>query len=357
MTREADVAIVGGGVVGQLLALALSDRGRTVLLLDAGPACPPASWAGGGILSALFPWRYPDPLTALTLDACTRYQVLARRILAVEGPDPEILTCGMHVEAGDEMAAALSWAERYAISAEPASDSPLGAEGVVSFPTIAAIRNPRLLKGLATLLAAEHVAVQRPVTVVGMDAVAGRWRLETSAGVVVAQQVALSAGAWSAGLLASRGLQMPLMPVKGEMLLYGPQVPAPPHILLAREGYVIPRADGHMLVGSTVQPGLMDHRLTDEAGRFLENVAARLWPPLVGQIPLAQWAGIRPGSSRSWPIMGELPGGPGLFVATGHYRNGLVSAPASAELLADLMCGRTPSLDPEPYSVSSSSPP
>lgn len=354
-----DVAVVGGGVMGQLTALALADRGCKVALLDAGNDIPPASWAGGGILSALFPWRYPDELTNLTIDALARYRRLGERIRGAGGPDPEVQQIGMHVDAGAEVDRAMAWAKDRGISAYrlAATESSLASVGAIALPEVGVVRNPRLLKGLAGLLAHGNVKVQRGVTVRAWRPGGAGWLLETSCGWFDAEKLVLAAGAWAGPLLARHGVSLPLMPVQGEMLLFPAGAPAPLHILLGEEGYVIPRKDGCILAGSTLRPGVEDQRPTEQACKQLKATAASLWPPLASIEPVAQWAGIRPGNQRAWPWLGELPQAPGVFIAAGHYRNGLVSAPASAELLANLICGERPFIDPEPYSVSSSSPP
>ncbi|MCH8544833.1 MAG: FAD-dependent oxidoreductase [Alcanivorax sp.] len=351
-----DVVVIGGGVLGQLTALALSDRGRQVHVLDAGPVRPPASWAGGGILSALFPWRYPEALTALTRDALSAYQAIGERMLSAGGPDPEARATGMLAYAGDDQAAALAWAARHGVRAE-AGDAFLAAAplppkpGSVWLPGVGTLRNPRLLKGLARLLPACGVSVERPVSVSQLTPIPGGWNIITDKGNVTARQVLIAAGAWSAALLKPLGVTLPLVPVQGEMLLYPAGTPSPGAVLLAREGYVIPRADGHILVGSTLRRGTWDQRPTAEAAEALRGMAAEIWPPLAEVTPVAQWAGLRPGSDRAWPWLSGVPQAPGVFVAAGHYRNGLVSAPASAALLASLMCGETPATDPAAYSL------
>lgn len=355
-----ETLIVGGGVMGLLTALHLHDRGRQVCLVDAGSAIPPASWAGGGILSALFPWRYPDPLTRLTHHAHDDYIRLSARIRAAGGVDPQVHRTGMLVSCRGDGDKALSWARKWGVAmyrpGEAGIPPGLRADNHVWMPEVGTIRNPRLLQGLRHLLQKEGVK-QLEGQVQSIIRHAGGWRLTGSGLELYSDQVLLSAGAWANSLLAEMDVELSLMPVRGEMLLYDAGLQPPPCIILEESGYVIPRADGKVLVGSTLDPDITDQRPTEKAARNLEAVARWLWPPLQGKVPLAHWAGIRPGSSRPWPWLGEVPGGSGLFVAAGHYRNGLVSAPASAELLADLMCGRTPSLDPEPYSVSSSSPP
>lgn len=346
-----DTVVVGGGVLGQLTALALADRGRRVRLLDAG--LPPASWAGGGILSALFPWRYPDALTTLTCRALPDYQALAARIVASGGQDPEAVKTGLLIYAGEEIEQAAVWAARWQIplvSGElPDLPGTVQSSDALWLPGVGTIRNPRLLKGLSHLLHLNDVTIERPVQVSALSQAGPAWRLQTSAGEYQAEQVLVAAGAWSMALLASLGVTLPLRPVQGEMLLYGADCPAPPCVVLADDGYVIPRVDGQTVVGSTIRETGFDQRPTGDAHIALKKVGERLWPPLQFHTPVAQWAGLRPGSNRPWPWLGEIPEAPGVFVAAGHHRNGLVSAPASAALLAALMCDERPPFDPEPY--------
>ena len=346
-----DTVVIGGGVLGQLTALALADRGRRVRLLDAG--LPPASWAGGGILSALFPWRYPDALTALTFQALPAYQALAARIMNAGAKDPEAHKTGLLIHAETEIEQAIAWAASWQIQVMPGESSGLPSilrsPGALWFPDIGTIRNPRLLKGLSHLLRQSGVIIERSVHVSALRRSGSAWRLQTSRGEYQTEQVLLAAGAWSTALLASLGVTLPLRPVQGEMLLYDTGSPAPPCVVLTDEGYVIPRADGQTVVGSTMREAGFDQRPTEEAYVALRKVGERLWPPLRSREPVAQWAGLRPGSNRPWPWLSEVPSAPGLFVAVGHHRNGLVSAPASAYLLAALMCDQRPPFDPEPY--------
>ncbi|MBZ2190527.1 FAD-dependent oxidoreductase [Alcanivorax sp. JB21] len=349
--------VIGAGVVGMLSALALRERGYHVTVLDMATARPPASWAGGGILSALFPWRYPAPLTALTQDAVPRYTQLAARILAAGGPDPEVYTCGMLVDAGGEHDAALAWAARHGKPADYRSASQVAPvlpdAPWIWLPEVGTVRNSRLLKGLHCLLAREGVSRAPSAAVSAIVPEQGAWRVSSAEGAIMTDQVLIAAGAWSAELLADAGLQLGLQPVQGEMLLYPPGLAPPPCVLLSDAGYVIPRRDGHVLAGSTLRHGSQDQRPTAGAAQQLRAMAETLWPPLKDTTPVAHWAGIRPGSARQWPWLGEVPDAPGLFLATGHYRNGLVSAPASAELIACLMAGKRPSIDPRPYALSS----
>lgn len=357
-----DVLVVGAGVAGILSALELQQRGCSVRLLDAGVARQPASWAGGGILSPLFPWRYPDAMTPLTRNARRDYALWRDRILAVGGSDPELRDGGMLVlEPGDDELA-IAWAGRHGVRLEQISAAErmpwLADRHALWLPEIARIRNPRLLKGLEVLRCQAGIELVRGQAF-SVEKATDSVRVLTSNGEQQAGCVLLTAGAWTAGLLPE-SLRQSIFPVRGQMLLYRPAGPFPDSVLLSPAGYLIPRADGLLLAGSTVETGIDDCIPTEQAFARLRGMAEQLWPALRGVIPVAQWAGIRPGSTSALPLIGSLPGSEGhIWINSGHFRNGLVCAPASAELIADLICGLTPGMDPAPYSVSgsSSSPP
>ena len=354
----ADVLVVGGGIVGLLSALNLSDRGLSVTVIDAGGQRPPASWAGGGILSPLFAWRYPDPMNRLTHDATARYRALVDRLQGKAGlRAPDLHPSGLWVAVdGDERRRALRWASDWGVSCQEGalsrhvSTAP-EREGVW-FPEIGNLRNPRLLKALRVALVAQGVEfVNATVEAVRPGAIGAELTLSRG-GPLFAPRVLLCAGAWTSALLAPLGVRLPLFPAKGEMLLYRLPPGRVPTIVLTDEGYLIPRADGAVLAGSTLKAG-DDTTHPTVTGRWaLQAMAASLLPELASATPAHHWAGVRPGSDRDWPYLGPVPGTPGVFAAAGMHRNGLVAAPASAELLVGLICGETPSLDPTDYSLS-----
>jgi len=357
-----DVLVVGGGIVGLLGALELTRRGRTVTIIDAPAQYPPASWAGGGILSPLYAWRYSDAMTRLSLNAFSRYQQILDESNAAGIPGCEALlhSGGLWVEtSGDDAVRARQWAERWQVlvQAMPASERmPESAVGAgLLFPSLGNIRNPGLLKVLRTHLQRlgvrfESAMVSRIVPgAVGGQVLAAdgrQWQGDT---------VVISAGHAAAELLRSIHFAMPLFPAKGEMLLYRVKPGQVPGVMLTERGYLIPRQDGSVLVGSTLRKG-DDTTYPTVAGRYqLERLATRLWPELASCSPAFHWAGVRPGCERDIPFIGLVPGTNGVFAAVGHYRNGLVAAPASAELLAQLITGEQPFTDPKPYSLSSAS--
>ncbi len=355
-----DVLIIGGGIVGSLSALELADRGRRVTLLDVPRRHPPASWAGGGILSPLYHWRYPEPMNRLTLDGPRRYRELVRR-LAGNGLDPsDLCESGLWVEAdGAEAERGLAWARAHdqrCLAAPLSAHLPNGRAGQgLWFPEIGNIRNPRMLKALHAGLRERGVTwIEARATAVWPGERGGEVRLDNGERRR-ASTLLISAGAWSPDLLDALGVTVPLFPAKGEMLLYRLAPGQVPSTILTEQGYLIPRADGAVLAGSTLRKDDASTSPTAEGRRTLETMAAGILPMLAARRPDHHWAGVRPGSARDWPWLGEVPGTRGVFAAVGHHRNGLVSAPASAELLAQLMCGESPLLDPADYAFEPSS--
>lgn len=139
------------------------------------------------------------------------------------------------------------------------------------------------------------------------------------------------------------------MPVLGQMLLYRMEPGWLTTMVLHKGRYAIPRRDGHVLVGSTLEQRGFDKAVTAEAQRELRAAAEQMLPALRDVAPVRQWAGLRPGAPDGVPLMGRVPGHEKLWLCAGHFRNGLVLSPASAQLMADLLLGREPAIDPVPY--------
>lgn len=357
-----DVVIIGGGVIGCLSALNLLDAGMSVTLIERGSTGREASWAGGGIVSPLYPWRYSEAISALAQWSQDYYPQLGEKLAAQTGIDPEVTPCGLMWLDHEEQDQALAWAARH--------DKPLrkmeadfiydrvpvlapGFQGALWHQGLANVRNPRLMAALKVRLQQhpsfsllENTQVSGLLEKTGRVAGVRHAHGEVSAGAVV-----LAAGAWSGDWLAGIGSGLPVAPVKGEMLLYKREPGWLSTMVLYQGRYAIPRSDGHILIGSTLQHVGYDKRTTEQALKSLRESAIGLLPDLAREQPVAQWAGLRPGSPEGVPYIGEVPERPGLWVNAGHYRNGLVLAPASCRLLADLMTGNQPAIDPGPYGL------
>jgi len=352
--------VAGGGVIGLISAYHLALSGRQVILLDRGEAGRESSWAGGGIVSPLYPWRYSPAVTALAHWSQDFYPRLGEQLFAQTGIDPEVQVTGLYWLDLEDEADALAWAQRerralrqVAMStvydAVPALAS--GYTHAVAMADVANVRNPRLVKALrAALLQMPNVTLREHCPVTGFIHEGGRiCGVRTAQGEVRGEQVVVAAGAWSAKVLASLGIELPVEPVKGQMILYKCAEDFLPSMVLAKGRYAIPRRDGHILIGSTLEHAGFDKTPTETALDSLKASAVELLPGLAEADVVGHWAGLRPGSPDGVPFIGEVPGQPGLWLNCGHYRNGLVLAPASCQLLADLMLGRTPIIEPAPY--------
>ncbi|HDS1734830.1 glycine oxidase ThiO [Pseudomonas sp. BP8] len=354
------VVIVGGGVIGLLTAFNLAAKVEQVVVCDQGEVGRESSWAGGGIVSPLYPWRYSAAVTALAHWSQDFYPQLGERLFASTGVDPEVHTTGLYWLDLDDEAEALAWAARAqrplsAVDISAAYDAVpgLGAgfKRAIFMAGVANVRNPRLVKSLkAALLAMPNVTLREHCQISGFSQAGGRITgVQTAEGVLPADEVVLSAGAWSGDLLRSLGLELPVEPVKGQMILYKCAEDFLPSMVLAKGRYAIPRRDGHILIGSTLEHAGYDKTPTEDALASLKASAVELLPGLAGATPVAHWAGLRPGSPEGIPYIGPVPGHEGLWLNCGHYRNGLVLAPASCQLFTDLLTGAEPIIDPAPY--------
>lgn len=365
MTRTShDVAIVGGGVIGMLVARELSDEGLTVALFERGPCGGEASWAGGGIVSPLYPWRYLDAVTALASRAQEAYPSLSAALLEETGIDPELEPCGLLMLDAEDEAEALAWARRKGRRMQSVDREFLQARQPALarafrrglwMPDVANVRNPRLVQALKRSLEQRGVVIREHHEAGDVTrlhgAVDALW-VRDSAGEehrVVADHYVFCAGAWTGRLLRGIGQPIAVEPVRGQMLLFELPERILHEIVLHQGRYLIPRRDHHVLVGSTLEHTGFDKQTTRDALDSLRQSAERMLPALQGVPVKRQWSGLRPAAPGGVPFIGRLPGLDNAWVNAGHYRNGLVLAPASARLLADLMTDAQPLVDPAPY--------
>ncbi len=361
-----DCIVVGGGLIGMLTARLLRDGGADVMLLERGDLGREASWAGGGILSPLYPWRYPGPVTALASYSQARYRAFTEALHEETGIDPEWTPSGLLILDVDQQTEASAWAQetgadlrsldRNAVrECEPALAESF--ESGLWMPAIAQVRNPRLVKALRASLQARGVECRTGTPVQRMAVQSGRVRgVETADGVIEAERVVVAIGAWSAHLVPGIGAGLPVEPVRGQMILFKARPDMLQRIVLHRDHYLIPRRDGRILAGSTLERVGFDKSTTEEAEQLLHRLAVELVPALA-QAPIEHhWAGLRPGSPTGVPFIAEHPRIKGLFVNAGHFRNGVVMGLGSARLVADLMLGREPEIDPAPFGLERSGP-
>lgn len=366
MTRNPDVVIVGAGIVGCAIAYRLSKEKLSVAVVERGEVGREASWAAGGILTPVHLAEYPGPLAELCAASMRLYPGLVEELRPQSAADPEFRTTGLLLLVRDDEGARAAsvieeWKRRHgqpverlsretALAREPGLAP--GLREALLLPDIAQVRNHRLTAALAEAARRRGVEFRTDSPVTGFLRIPGRVNgVKTPRGDLYGGVTILAAGAWSGECGRSLGLDLKVKPVKGQMLL----VEGPPdfcrHVILEGDSYLVPRADGRILIGSTLEDAGFDKRVTLDAVHHLSGRGAELLPG-VARLPLVHsWAGLRPATPDRLPYLGRAPM-EGLLVATGHFRNGILLAPITAELVADLLLGRPPSIALEPFSPS-----
>ncbi len=331
--------IIGGGAVGLTSALALLQRGYQVTLLERGMVGKEASWAGGGILSPLCSWDYQASVTRLSQRGMGMFAAVAAELHAATGVDTEYQTNGMLVLPDYPQTAAIDWCRQHQVpqqTIELQNYFPWMSGTGLLLPNIAQVRNPRLLLALRTRVAQlggkilEQHAVQH-IEVMQQQVVA----LHTTQGKISADNYIVTAGTWSKTLLGKHALDMNIRPIRGQMLLLKFDAPPLPHILLKNGLYLIPRRDGHVLIGSTLEDVGFDKTPTAAARDDLLQRALQLFPQWQNQSIVQHWAGLRPGTTNNIPTIGRHPQLTNLYANSGHFRYGVTMSLASAELLVN----------------------
>ena len=360
--KNTDITIIGSGIIGLLIAKELSQAGLSVTLVEKNPTAQESSWAGGGILLPLYPWRQSPAITELVIPSLKIYPQLNEALFASTGIDPEWTQSGLLITKNPDSELAGHWCEKNDIPVVNAEESlfekiQTQAINPLWLPTIAQARNPRLLKSLkAFLLQQERVRFIENCTVNEIVQKNNRVSaINTSAGKMEVNHLIIAAGAWTAeltkGLFKNTIKKPQISPVKGQMLLFQAQPDTLLNMILDGDHYLIPRRDGKILAGSSVEYEGFDKSTNDQTKNKLKSFAFDLFPALKDFFLLAHWAGLRPGTEHGVPYIDTHPEIENLSINAGHFRNGLTMAPASAQLMADLILKRSPIVNPQPYKL------
>ena len=337
------ILVVGGGVIGLCSARELRLAGYAVKVLDASAQMgTEASGAGGGILSLLYPWRQTVEVKALARRSQVIYPQLAKDISMTTGISPQYFKSGMLITALQDSEEPLALAEDNAVKVTGSNLAYLEpglvcATTGVYLPAIANIRNPVMMRALVKDCLRLGVELYPNARVTRTLNVASSYHVMLEDGRKFASEfMVIAAGAWSSNLLKQFGLEHQIIPIKGQMIAIRARPGVLRHIILHEGRYLIPRRDGVVLVGSTVEQTGFDKSTEPAVAEDLHDFA-RFVIPALGQYPvIAHWAGLRPSISGDTPLIEQIPNHPRVVVATGHYRSGLVCAPATAERVRSL---------------------
>ncbi len=358
-----DCIIVGGGAIGLLTAHQLFSEGVDVLLLEKGPLGGESSWAGGGIISPLYPWRYDDAVNILAERSKKIYPALTEKLFEQTGIDCELIDSGLLTVISDGQKEILDWANKWSINVEYIDDKKTirdieatvgeAVDKGIWMPEIKQIRNPKFVKALKALFDFLSISYKEQtnveeIIVKNNKAIAVRTKQKT----FFADKIIIASGAWSARFNTTQ-LSVNVLPVKGQMIMYKGEPDLVKRIILSEGHYIIPRKDGRILAGSTLEKIGFDKSISFAAFNELRQSAVAL-VPLLDKLPIErQWAGLRPGTEKGIPYICQHDVIEGLYVHAGHFRNGIVLGVASAELMADIVLGREPWCDADPYGMTS----
>jgi glycine oxidase len=339
------ICIAGAGIIGLSLALELNQRGIAVTVLDQSSPLSEASAAAAGMLAAGDPHN-PPQLRSLAELSLSLYPAFLHRLRVLSGVrvpfqthttlqaiPPSVHNTSSELTPADlaHLLPALNPADhRFILLDEHSLD-------------------PRQLA--AALLAAVHTTTidLRPNTpVLSTRSAKNAIEIQTPTGILHAKQFVDCTGAWAS--ITSRLRNLQVAPKKGQMLAVSLPPSLPLHFVVRTPGiYIVPRTSGpnagRAIIGATIEDAGFDKTLHPADIAHLRSLAAALLPPLADAPQLEAWAGLRPATPDGLPLLGALPTQPNHFIATGHYRDGILLAPATAHVMAQLLCGVSPSID------------
>jgi glycine oxidase len=343
-----DVIVGGGGIIGLSAAIELARNGFRVRVLEKGRAMAEASWAAAGMLAGNDPDHPAElaPLASLSILLYPEYLSLIERLSGRPVPlrtQATVVTSRMGGEFHRNQTKVCS-----ALSAQEAQRRIPGlATNGRSFCRIEEVSlNPRdLCAALPLAAAAAGVALQEGIEVLAVNSRDSAVEVQTQSGTVRAGAFVNCCGAWAGGVRYS-GLPHPpaaaVEPRKGQMLAV--QLPPPldlPCVLRSPEVYLVPRGEGRIVIGATVERAGFDRRVEPLILERLRAEAAELWPPIACAPVVEGWSGLRPGTPDELPLIGSA-GLPGCWLATGHFRNGILLAPATGLIVRQLLQAEPP---------------
>ncbi|MEX2287153.1 MAG: glycine oxidase ThiO [Planctomycetaceae bacterium] len=349
-----DVVIVGGGVIGLSIAYELAGQGASVRIVEQGTVGREASWAGAGILPPGNPEFARSPEVRLRAESHILWPKLTAQLFAETGIDNGYRVCGginvrLDVRAGELEGEIASWidegveVERLDLDRVWRHEPELSRDIRHSYrlPMLGQVRNPWHLKALLAGCAARGVEVVEGNPVVGFDVqndrvVSARTTMESHWG----GQFCIAGGPWTRPLLRQFGFEPCIEPVRGQIVLLATPPGLLQHVIEDGPRYLVPRADGRILVGSTEEHVGYDRRTTAAGVAGLIRFAVERVPALAEANVEKTWAGLRPGSLDGLPYLGQVPETENLYVAAGHFRSGLQMSPFTAVLLREAILGQ-----------------
>ena len=343
MTSNKSVIVVGAGIVGCAIARELAVRGLAVTVFDDRPVGGGATRASAGMLAPHVEAHEPGPLLDLGVRSLELYDDWVAAVRRESDVDVEYRRIGtLEVALDPAHAAALRRQASHQTSTEwlepaaaRAAHPALGwIAGALLARTHGYIAAPQLATALARAAERQRATFRR-AAVQSLATAGSSVRVTTTEGEAHADTVVIAAGAWGGSIAGAR--MPPLRPVRGQLLHLEWRGDPPSRILWGPRCYIVPRTDGTLLVGATVEEAGFDERTTAAGVRGLLSAACELLPGAKDATFLEARAGLRPATPDELPVLGSDPDTPNIVHASGHYRNGVLLAPITAKLVGDLV--------------------
>lgn len=358
---NSEVLIIGGGIIGLSLARSLRKKGAgKITILERGKIGQEASFAAAGMLIPQTESDIDDDFFRFRMEANKIYPQFSDELFEETGIDIELDKTGTLFLAftesdSEKIHRRFAWqsSESFEVELLTAENlrksepfiSPDVREGLL-FPNDGQVENRKLILALQKFAELNEIEIREDSKVANLLFENGKTvGAETESEKFLAETVVLANGAWANSVALNGGnLALPkISPIRGQMLSFQTVKKFFNHVICSSEGYIVPRKNGRILVGATVEDAGFDKSLTDQGIEFLLERAAEISPSLINLEIADKWTGLRPFASDSLPILGNLPQSENLLIANAHYRNGILLAPLTAEILADKILARTDS--------------
>ena len=357
--QTAEVVIIGGGVIGLAIARELAARGvNDVVVLERSEFGSESSWAAAGMLAPQAEANVADDFFHLACRGRDMYELFAVELLSETGIDVELDKTGtLYVAFSDhdvkELEERFVWqneaqlavrrlAPADVLAMEPQVNGSLRL--ALEFPLDGQVENRKLLSALIAANNKLGVRLEAGTTVESIrienDKVVG---VQSSAGTISTRTVVIAAGAWSSLIASSPYKALPdigIKPVRGQMVCYQPEKMPAKHVIYSARGYVVPRQDGRVLAGSTSEPVGFDKGVTASGMAGISSAAVEILPDFSSLPIVDSWAGLRPATADALPAIGPCAEIDGVYYACGHFRNGILLAPVTADIVARAIIDR-----------------
>ena len=354
MNQSSDVVVIGAGIVGCAVAYELARRGVRVRVIDRRKVGQGATQASAGVLAPFIEAHGRGTLLDLAVRSLDLYDQFVARVVEDSGAAVQYVRSGTLEVACDERGAAQldaihATCKERGIPSERLDGAAVREAEPHLAPSVTAgllveshgfVGASELTSALRRAATAHGVVFRTSAEATRVRANGGRVRIDTSADSMVCELAIVAAGSWSGRVEVDGATQLPIRPVRGQILHVGWPTPPLRRVVWAPDCYLVPWSDGTVLVGATVEEVGFDERTTVAGVRSLIDATARVAPE-VGQASfLAARVGLRPATPDALPVIGRSVSVPGLVYACGHFRNGILLAPLTASLLGDLLVDR-----------------